>query len=210
MFSRELVLFSSPGTTGWCLLPTERPQKLRTTLYVLGAVVQTIAVRFTFQHIGCPQHGFVFRVAQALRATRDRERGKLRALIAEKRRRSSIEKAKAAAGGEASPQGAAPHGDEPEPDEPLLPRQEWSSPRDMAAAGDRGRRTDDRATGPPVSEPRGGRCRGTPLHRVACPRGGARSGSVNASTRRRRRPGSDYKNGESSNQEGELNARARR
>ncbi|CAB1108472.1 unnamed protein product [Ectocarpus sp. CCAP 1310/34] len=146
---------------------------------------------------------------QALRATRDRERGKLRALIAEKRRRSSIEKAKAAAGGEASPQGAAPRGDEPEPDEPLLPRQEWSSPRDMAAAGVGGRRPADRATGPPASEPRGGRCRGTPLHRVACPKGGARSGSVNASTRRRRRPGSDY-NDDSSNQEGELRAGARR
>ncbi|CAM9974606.1 unnamed protein product [Ectocarpus sp. 8 AP-2014] len=147
---------------------------------------------------------------QALRATRDRERGALRALIAEKRRRSSIEKAKAAAGGEASPQGAAPHGDEPEPDEPLLPRQEWSSPRDMAAAGGGGRRPADRATGPPASEPRGGRCRGTPLHRVACPKGGARSGSVNASTRRRRRPGIDFKNVDSRNQEGELNVEARR
>ncbi|CAM9439253.1 unnamed protein product [Ectocarpus sp. 4 AP-2014] len=147
---------------------------------------------------------------QALRATRDRERGKLRALIAEKRRRSSIEKAKAAAGGDASPQGAAPRGDEPEPDEPLLPQQEWSSPRDMAAAGDGGRRPADRATGPPASEPRGGRCRGAPLHRVACPKRGGRSGSVNASTRRRRRPGSDFKNDDSSNQEGELKAGARR
>ncbi|CAM9607621.1 unnamed protein product [Ectocarpus sp. 13 AM-2016] len=148
---------------------------------------------------------------QALRATRDRERGKLRALIAEKRRRSSIEKAKAAAGGEASPQGAAPSGDEPEPDEPLLPRQDWSSPRNMTAAGGGGRRpAADRATGPPASEPRGGRCRGTPLHRVACPKGGARSGSVNASIRHRRRPGSDYKNDDSSNQEGELKAGARR
>ncbi|CAN0511570.1 unnamed protein product, partial [Ectocarpus sp. 8 AP-2014] len=96
------------------------------------------------------------------------------------------------------------------PDEPLLPRQEWSSPRDMAAAGGGGRRPADRATGPPASEPRGGRCRGTPLQRVACPKGGARSGSVNASTRRRRRPGSDFKNVDSRNQEGELNVGARR
>ncbi|CAM9738736.1 unnamed protein product, partial [Ectocarpus fasciculatus] len=145
---------------------------------------------------------------QALRATRDRERGKLRALIAEKRRRSSIEKAKATASGEASPQGAAPYG-KTEPDEPLLPRQEWSSPRDVAAAGGGGRRPADRTTGPPASEPRGGRCRGTPPHRVACPKGGARSASVNASPRRRRRPGSDCKN-DDSNQEGELNAGARR
>lgn len=208
MFSRELIPYSA-GHHRVVLSPHRAVAKLHSTPCTRCRHTYNRRKVYLSAH-QLPPTQFSFRVVQALRATRDRERGKLRALIAEKRRRTSIEKAKAAAGGEASPQGgAAPHG-ETEPDEPLLPRQEWSSPRGMAAAGGGGRRRPaDRTTGPPASEPRGGRCRGTPQHRVACPKGEARSGSVNASTRRRRRPGSDYKN-DDSNQEGDLNAEARR
>lgn len=138
---------------------------------------------------------------QALRATRDRERAQLRALIAQKRRKSA-DKLKGGGGGDEEILNGAPRDDLGEP----LLLQEWSSPRNWAAAGGR----------PPASEPPprpAERLRSTPPAQRVAP-GGKGGGvddagsSVNASRRRRRPRSNNHSSSKDDNGAGEVDARA--